>query len=146
MYCYSGIGRCFCTEGLHSIMRALSFHTQCCQLLWISPAHFVYALRDQVWCMIFKWCVDVLHCKKTTLVIYFAYLHLAYNKVRQLLVLNRKSKLIHSFSNSRRMRRPKARSAVARSHALSIPRGGSARLGLPLHARKILPAKQVSRL
>ena len=48
-HCYfSGVGRCL--EGLHSIMRALSYHTQCCQLLWVSPAHFVYALWDQVWC------------------------------------------------------------------------------------------------
>ena len=42
----SGVGRCFCMEGLHSIMRALSYRTQCCQLLWVSPGYFVYALED----------------------------------------------------------------------------------------------------
>ena len=47
---YSGVGRCFCMEGLHSIMRALSYHTKCCQLLWASPGNFVYALKDQVSC------------------------------------------------------------------------------------------------
>ena len=64
-------------------MRAFSYHTQCCQLLWVSPRHFVYALRDQVWCedrRILKWRVDVLHCRTTALVIYFAYLHLAYKE------------------------------------------------------------------
>ena len=63
-------------------MRALSYHTQCFQLLWVSPGHFVYALEDQV-CVkidIFKWRVDVLYCRTTALVIYFAYLHLAYKK------------------------------------------------------------------
>ena len=77
---------------------ASSYHTQCCQLLWVSPGHFVYALRDQVWCKDRRFSsgvyVDVLHCRTTALV---AYLHLTYKKVRQLLVLNRKSQFIHTL-------------------------------------------------
>ena len=38
----SGVGRCFCMEGLHSIMRALSYHTQCCQLLGGFPQDIMF--------------------------------------------------------------------------------------------------------
>ena len=86
-------------------MRALSYHTQCCQLLWVSLGHFVYAIWDQVWCKDFKWRVDVLRCRTTALVIYFAHLHLAYKKVRQLLVLNWKSQLVHTLNKSSKVQK-----------------------------------------